>query len=171
MASCKYEAWENRHAQFNATRVIQIVILCVELPIGIVTALAIPIHAAFSDTEIRIGHFGALHTAKYSYSDLKRIIQADGYRLRDGSFEYCPVMILYFSDDTRWSSGSHRDCGAFDDGLIGFVEEKGHIQSSTLKFYRCQPRREILPSIRTKPIQHAIEVCCKAEMICKERSL
>jgi len=131
--SAKYEAWENRHAQFNGTRVFMMVILCIELPIGIATVLAIPIHAAFSATEISVGHFGALHPAKHPYSDLNRIIQADGYRLRDGSFEYCPSLILYFSDGTRWSSASNRDCAPFDERITDFVEEKAHIQSQHIE--------------------------------------
>jgi hypothetical protein len=104
-------------------------ILFIELPIGIATTLALPIHAAFSDVGIRIGHFGTLRPAKHSYSDIKRVILTDGYRLRDASFEYCPAMILYFSDGTRWSSASNRDCAPFDERITDFVEEKAHIQS------------------------------------------
>jgi hypothetical protein len=127
--AAKYEAWENRHAQFNVTRALQMIIVFVELPIGIATTLAIPIHAAFSDDEIRIGHFGSLRAAKHPYSDLKRVFQADGYRLRDGSFKYCPAVILHFSDGTNWSSANNSDCKPLDEGIVSFVEGRAHTQS------------------------------------------
>jgi hypothetical protein len=105
------------------------IIVFVELPIGIATTLAIPIHAAFSDDEIRIGHFGSLRAAKHPYSDLKRVFQADGYRLRDGSFKYCPAVILHFSDGTNWSSANNSDCKPLDEGIVSFVEGRAHTQS------------------------------------------
>jgi len=129
----KYEAWENRNAHFNATRAMQMIILCIELPIGIATALAIPIHTAFSDAGIRIGHFGTLRPSNHPYSDVVRVILTDGYRSRNGFFNYCPALILYFSDGTRWSSASNRDCRPLDERATSFVQDKAHIQAQHIE--------------------------------------
>jgi len=143
--ACEYENWENNKAQFNATRVLQFMILFLELPIGIGTVLALPLHTSLSDSEIRVGHFGTLRTTKHSYSDVKRILVTDGFRLRDGSFEKRPAIILYFSDGSRWSSAVNREDGSsIDQGVLQFIQEKTNLHA---EYMAVLPRAVLLGTV------------------------
>lgn len=121
----KYESWTNSKAGFDATRVLRIFILVVELPISIATVLALPIHTSIGDMEIKIGHFAALHQTKQSYSEVRTITVTEGLRLRDGSLKNRPAIVLDFSDGTRWSSADNRDPEkSINQTLLSFLEEK-----------------------------------------------
>jgi hypothetical protein len=129
----KYEIWSNTKSGFNATRVLRIFALTIELPIAIATVLALPIHTSIDDMGIEIGHFGALQPARRVYSEVRSITVVDGLRLRDGSIQRRPAIVLEFSDGTRWSSSDNRDPQkSIDQDLLDFLQEETRLPAEEL---------------------------------------
>jgi len=129
----KYESWSNFKAGFNATRVLQIMIVTMEVPIAIATLLALPIHTSIDDAGLSVGHFGTLHSTRYRYSDVTKITVTEGLRLRDGSLQKRPAITLDFGNGTRWSSADNRDPEkSIDESLLNFLEEKTHLSAAHL---------------------------------------
>jgi hypothetical protein len=67
----KYQDWANSNAGFDATRVLRIMIVFVGFPAGVATVLALPLHTAIGETEIRIGRFGTLRASNHSCSETR----------------------------------------------------------------------------------------------------
>jgi hypothetical protein len=125
LRALKYESWSNAKTGFNATRLLRIFALTIGLPIAIATILALPIHTSIGETGVEIGHFAAIRPTDCSYSAVRGITVVDGLRLRDGSLEKRPAIVLDFSDGTRWSSADNRDPEkTIDEALLTFLQEK-----------------------------------------------
>jgi hypothetical protein len=133
LRTAKYESWSNTKAGFDCTRVLRIFALTIELPIAIATVLALPIHTSIDDMGIEIGHFGALQPTKRVYSEVRSITVVDGLRLRDGSIQRRPAIVLEFSDGTRWSSSDNRDPQkSIDQDLLDFLQEETRLPAEEL---------------------------------------
>ncbi len=124
-----YENWSNAKAGFDGRRVLRILAMVIVLPIGIATVLAIPIHTCIDERGISIGHFGTLRTTTHAFSEVSSVTTTDGLRLRDGSLQKGPAIVLDFSDGTRWSSASNRDPERSVNGaLLAFIQQKTHLR-------------------------------------------
>lgn len=118
-----YESWSNAKTGFNATRVLRLIALVIVAPIGLLTLLAVPIHTSIGAEGLTIGHFGAISPGFYSYSDVREITVTKGIRLRDGSLQRRPAIVLEFTDGTRWSSADNRDPqDSIDQSLLSFLQ-------------------------------------------------
>jgi len=118
-----YESWSNAKTGFNATRVLRLMALVIAAPIGFLTLLAVPIHTSVGAKGLTIGHFGATSPRFYSYSDVREITVTKGSRLRDGSLQRRPAIVLEFADGTRWSSADNRDPqGSIEQSLLSFLQ-------------------------------------------------
>jgi hypothetical protein len=124
----KYESWSNQKAGFDATRLLRLMTLCIAAPMGMATLLALPIHTSISETGFHIGHFGSLRATKHTFSHVKRILVIDALRLRDGSLQRRPAIIIYFSDGSKWSSADNREPdAALNQQLLKFIKEKTNL--------------------------------------------
>lgn len=131
-----YENWSNAKAGFDATRVLWILAMVVVLPIGIATLLAIPIHTCINERGISIGHFGTLRTTTHAFSEVSSVTTTDSLRLRDGSLQKSPAIVLDFSDGTRWSSASNRDPErSLNGALLSFIQQKTHLRIKHLEAF------------------------------------
>jgi hypothetical protein len=136
LRAVKYESWSNTKTGFDATRVLRIFALTIELPIAIATVLALPIHTSIGNMGLKIGHFGALQPTKRSYPEVRAITVVDGLRLRDGSLQKRPAIVLDFSDGTRWSSADNRDPQeSIDQALSTFFLETPSLRQNTLMLF------------------------------------
>jgi hypothetical protein len=119
----KYETWSNSKTGFNATRVLRLMTIVIALPIGLATVLALPIHTSFNIAGLTIGHFGTLTPRYHSYADVRGITVTQGIRLRDGSLQKRPAIVLDFADGDRWSSADNRDPQPeIDPALLNFLK-------------------------------------------------
>jgi hypothetical protein len=124
----KYQDWANSKSGFDTTRVLRIMIVFLGFPVGVATVLALPLHTAIGETEIRIGRFGTLRASNHSYSEIKRIVVTDGRELRNGSVYHEPAVILYFDDGSGWNSADSREPDDSIASLIAFIQGKTRIR-------------------------------------------
>jgi hypothetical protein len=80
-------------------------------PIALFTVLAIPIHLAISDSEVRVGHYASFQAERFPLNEAKRLTIVDGYRLKDGSFRPAKDVIIDFSDGRRLRGNQVGDGG------------------------------------------------------------
>jgi len=83
----------------------------VVLPIALFTLPAIPIHLSISDSEVRIGHYGSLHSESFPLKDARRLTVVDGYRLKDGSFHPAKDVLIDFAGGRRLRANAVGDGG------------------------------------------------------------
>lgn len=121
----KYVAWSNGKTGFNATRVLRLMSIGIALPIGLATIMALPIHTSFGDAGLTVGHFATPLPRHYSYSEIRTITVAEGFRTRDGGFQRRPEIVLGLSDGRRWSSADNRDPDkSINESLLKFLRQK-----------------------------------------------
>lgn len=121
----KYETWSNSKTGFNTTRVLRIMAFLIALPIGLATLLALPIHTSLNNAGLTIGHFGTLTARYHPYSDVRGITVTQGLRLRDGTLQKRPAVVLDFADGDRWSSADNRDPQRkIDSTLLSFLQAR-----------------------------------------------
>ena len=124
----KYESWSNQKAGFDATRLLRLMTLCIAVPMGMATVLALPIHTSISESGFHIGNFGSLRATRHPFSDVKRILVTDALHLRNGSLQRRPAIIVYFSDGSKWSSADNREPDpTLNEHLLEFIEEKTNL--------------------------------------------
>jgi hypothetical protein len=132
-----YEAWSNRRAGIDCTKVLRGMGLLITLPIGIFTALAIPMHATLGASGIIDCGYGFAGCQKYDYADAKRMTQIDGFRNRDGTLTARAGIVVDFKDGRRWSSAEWGDFSrSVDPHLSEFLKTKtglsiGHAATTT----------------------------------------
>jgi hypothetical protein len=121
----KFESWTSSTAGFDTLRALRILVLTLGIPGLIVTLLALPIHTCITNTGLSIGHFAHITMVEHPYSDVRNITVTLGIRLRNGSLERWPAIVLDFQDGTRWSSGDNRDPEpAINEQLLQFLVAK-----------------------------------------------
>src|SRR6185437_5792236 len=120
-----YRSWSDGRAGFDCTRFMRWMALVVVVPSGVGTILALPIHVAVRDHDIR--------ACDYAWTSCKtfeavRLTQIDGYRNRDGQLTHQAGFVLDFVDGRRWSSahiGEFRN--QVDSALGAFLVERTHL--------------------------------------------
>lgn len=100
----------------------------IALPIGVLTALAVPMHTTLHANEMRIREYASLSSLKYAYADARRLAVISGFRGLDGRFNSRATVILEFADGRRWSSAANRDFEPqVEKGLVQFLAEKTNL--------------------------------------------
>jgi hypothetical protein len=123
-----YNYWSVQKSGFNATKLLRWMALLIALPIGILTALALPMHAALRQDDIRDCGYAFASCKTFRYADARRITMIDGFRDREGKLTKRAGIVIDFADGRRWSSA---DIGDFSDGVnpvfAEFIEKKTHL--------------------------------------------
>lgn len=141
-----YEYWSNQKTGVDGRKLLRVLTLIISLPIAVATVLALPMHSSFGEDEILLWHYATLHPQTYRYSDIRNISVADGYSLRNGSFQRDPQVILTFADGRRWSSRDSRDIARqMDESFVAFLSAKTHLPIGRFQ------RREEIPKPETAP--------------------
>ncbi len=97
--------------RMNSFRVMKWLSMGVVAPIGLLTLLAIPIHLSISDSEVRVGHYGSLHSESFVLREARRMTLVDGYKLKDGSFHPAKDLLIDFADGRRLRGNAVGDGG------------------------------------------------------------
>jgi hypothetical protein len=109
-----YRFWSDARAGFECTRVLRWMALVVALPIGVFTVLALPIHTALRQQDIRVCGYAWAACETFEYSKVVRMTQIEGFRDRAGKLHHHPGIVLDLADGRRWSSS---DIGDFSESV------------------------------------------------------
>jgi hypothetical protein len=109
-----YNYWSIQKTGFDATRLLRWMAVLIVLPIGILTILALPMHAALRQDDIRDCGYAFRPCRLYRFADARRMTMIDGFRNREGKLTRRAGIIIDFSDGTRWSSA---EIGDFTDSV------------------------------------------------------
>jgi hypothetical protein len=124
-----YDFWNSRKAGFDCRRVLRWMGLVVALPIGVLTALALPMHATLGQDEIVDCGYGFSPCKGYRYADARRMTEVEGFRDRNGNLTNRAGIVIDFSDGRRWSSAEWGNFGrSVDPGLVKFLKVKTGLQ-------------------------------------------
>jgi hypothetical protein len=104
-----FNYWWAQTAGFDSTRVLRWMSIFITLPMGILTILALPMHAALGQDDIRDCGFAFAGCQIYPYADARRLTAIEGFRTRDGKLTRRAGIIIDFSDGRRWSSAEIGD--------------------------------------------------------------
>lgn len=104
-----YESWSSSRSGFNGRKVLLWMALIVVVPIGVLTGLALPMHATLRETDIIDCGYAFAGCQTYTYTDARRLTRIDGFRDRDGKLTERAGVVVDFADGRRWSSAEWGD--------------------------------------------------------------
>ena len=120
-----YNYWTTAKAGFDSTRILRIMAVTIVLPIAILTALAVPMHAVLQSGGIRAQGYGFSQPRIDRYADARRMTVIEGFRDRYGKLTRRAGIVLDFADGRRWSSAAIGDFKPVVDGaLLQYLESK-----------------------------------------------
>jgi hypothetical protein len=102
----------NRKSGFDCFRVMVGMNFFIVLPIAFFTLCALPERLTLTNNEIRWTHYASLTSEILPYEDIVRLIQVDGYKLRDGKFKARKDFLLTFKDGRRLNLNAVGDGGS-----------------------------------------------------------
>jgi len=124
-----YAYWSSLKAGFDSTRVLRWMAVLIALPIGVLTLLELPVHAALNQDEIRDCGYAFAPCKVYRYADTRRMTIIDGFRTRDSKLTRRAGIVIDFNDGRRWSSADIGDFRAqLERSLEVFLESRTHLQ-------------------------------------------
>jgi hypothetical protein len=119
-----YRLWSDGRAGLDCTRILRWLALIIAAPIGVLTALALPMHSSLRHKDIRVCGYAWTGCKSFDYSKAVRMTQIEGFRDRDGKLHPRAGIVLDFADGKRWSSA---DIGDFrnkvDPALSAYLVE------------------------------------------------
>ncbi|HKN17730.1 MAG TPA: hypothetical protein VJX47_12345 [Candidatus Sulfotelmatobacter sp.] len=120
-----YRLWSDGRAGFDCTRILRWMALVIVLPIGVFTVLALPMHTALRDQDIRVCGYGWAGCRTVEYSKAVRMTLIKGFRDRDGKLHPRAGIVLDFADGRRWSSADIGDFAkSVDPALSAYLIER-----------------------------------------------
>jgi hypothetical protein len=120
-----YDYWSGLKTGFDAPKMLRWLAVLIALPIGILTFLALPIHTALGQDEIRDCGYAFAPCKIYRYADARRMTIIDGFRNRDGTLTQRAAIVVDFADGHRWSSVNNDDFKkSVDPALEELLENK-----------------------------------------------
>ncbi len=99
-----YDSWTSYKAGFDGRKMLRWMGLIIAVPIGLLTILALPMHATLGRDEILNCGYGFSPCRDYRYVDARRMTQVEGFRDRNGKLTRRAGIVIDFSDGRRWSS-------------------------------------------------------------------
>ncbi len=118
-----YDNWSSNKAGFDGRKILRWMFVVVVLPIGILSALALPMHATLGRDGIVDCGYGFSPCSYYRYADARRMTEVQGFRGRDGKLTNRAGIVLDFSDGRRWSSSEWGDFErTVDPELVKFLK-------------------------------------------------
>jgi hypothetical protein len=116
------------------------------LPIGVLTILELPVHAALRQDDIRDCGYAFARCQAFRYADARSLTMIEGFRDRDGNLTKRAGIIIDFNDGRRWSSA---DIGDFIDSVnpafADFLEKKTQLPLSYAQTESDVPRLSAKP--------------------------
>jgi hypothetical protein len=103
-----------RDTGFNSRKALRFLAIILVLPIGVFTALALPMHALVTPEKITDCGYAFKTCQTYLLMDARRITAIEGFRTKDGKLTPRAGLVVDFNDGRRWSSA---DWGNFKSGI------------------------------------------------------
>jgi len=120
-----YRLWSDGRAGFDCTRILRWMALVIALPIGVVTVLALPMHTALRNRDIRVCGYAWAGCRTFAYSKAVRMTLIEGFRDRAGRLHPRAGIVLDFADGRRWSSADIGDFrNSVDPALSAYLIER-----------------------------------------------
>jgi len=91
-------------SQFDSRKVLRLLAVVIALPIGILTALALPMHATITQERITDCGYAFKTCQTYLLTDARRITAIKGFRTKDGELTPRAGLVINFKDGRHWSS-------------------------------------------------------------------
>ena len=104
-----FSLWTNQRAGFDSRKTLLCLALLLAIPIGILTFLAVPMHATLDQQEIQDCGYAFAPCKVYRYSDARRLTAIRGFRTKDGKLTLRAGILVDFVDGQRWSSADWGD--------------------------------------------------------------
>jgi hypothetical protein len=124
-AAQSYRLWSDGRAGFDCTRILRWMALVIALPIGLLTVLALPMHTAVRQQDIRACGYAWAGCKTFPYSQTVQMTLIEGFRDRDGKLHRRAGIVLDFADGRRWSSADIGDFGkSVDPALSAYLVER-----------------------------------------------
>lgn len=126
-----YAFWSSQKAGFDTQKMLRWLAILITLPVGILTTLALPMHTALRQNDIKDCEYAFALCKIYRYADARRITVIEGFRDRDGKLTPRAGIVIDFSDGRRWSSADGGDFTKFvDPDFATFLAAKTHLSFS-----------------------------------------
>lgn len=136
-----YNYWSIQKSGFDVTKLLRWMAILIVLPIGILTVLALPMHAALRQNDIQDCGYAFTPCKLYRYLDARRMTVIEGFRTRDGKLTRRAGIVIDFSGGRRWSSADLGDFSpSVDPAFTEFLEKK-----TQLPLNRAQAEADIPP--------------------------
>jgi|SRR5579872_295829 len=123
-----YRLWSDGRAGIDGTRILRWMVLVIVAPIGFFTILALPMHTALGEQDIRVCGYAWAKCQRFDYSRAVRMTQIEGFRNRYGKLTHRAGIVLDFADGRRWSSADISDFQDAEDPVLrAFLVERTHL--------------------------------------------
>lgn len=120
-----YRLWSDGRAGMDSTRILRWMALVIAAPIGVLTILALPMHATLGHQDIRECGYAWATCQTFDYSKAVKMTQIEGFRLRDGRLTRRAGIVVDFAGGRRWSSADTGDfLDSVDPALLAFLTER-----------------------------------------------
>jgi hypothetical protein len=120
-----YRLWSDGRAGFDRTRILRWMAVVIAAPIGVFTVLALPMHTALRDQDIRVCGYAWAECRTLKYSGAVGMTLVEGFRDRDGKLHPRAGIVLDLADGRRWSSADIGDFrNSVDPALAAFLVER-----------------------------------------------
>ena len=117
-----------RYGGLDSTKVLRWMAVLIVLPIGIFTALALPMHTSLRENDIRECGYAFAGCATYAYADARRMTVVAGYRDSEGKINLQAGIVIDFTGGRRWSSADQGEIEkSVDPAMAEFLEKKTHL--------------------------------------------
>ena len=137
-------------ADYNVRKILRWMALLIALPIGILEALALPVHTTFRQDDIRDCGYAFSPCKTYSYAGVRRMTMIQGIRDRDGKLLKDAGIVIDFYDGRRISSARNRDLeGSTLPAFAEFLQRKTRLPLNYAETEDDIPRLNIEPEPRS----------------------
>lgn len=120
-----YNYWSIQKSGFDAPKLLRWMAIVVVLPIGLLTVLALPMHAELRQDDIHDCGYAFTPCHVYRYVDARRMTMIEGFRTRDGKLTRRAGIVIDFSDGRRWTSANIGDfSNTVDPAFANFLAKR-----------------------------------------------
>lgn len=125
--STRFWGGGGRYAGIDSRKVMRWLTLVITFPIGVLTALALNMHAAMNPSGIMECGYAFRPCSTHPYDSIRRMAQIQGKYNDKEQWIDAPAVILDFSDGSRWSSTSWGGIQkSINPALPKFLEDQTH---------------------------------------------
>ena len=110
-AAAQPKSYRGGDVYYDSRRVFGWLAALIALPVGIFTALALPMRATVGPDVIRDCGYGFKSCEIYPIVDVRRITSVAGFLNSKGEFIHSPEAVVDFSDGRRWTTADWADFG------------------------------------------------------------